>query len=501
MATVTSQLTRLHDLEGAPTLVSIGGGQGPTTNTDIFIQGAQSGARRQSNTTLTGFWLSDTAANDLSADNVHVGMWIFHTHYAVLTAVQVWIGSSTTNYDVHIFPLTAYPDTGGWVRIWVDVSRTPDSTGGTGLNEASAQHFGIVQSIPAVGGNAQNLVMDAIDSTATGLLLTGTTGLWSDFSTADANSTNQYGVVRNINGVYFVRARLTLGSATSLVFSDTGFVIVFPDQPLVSDTFMGITIDLQNASTSVTWTNGVINSSGTKQGDLITSSTSGSFTATGMTFSRLRQITLTSACEVSASSFASCDKLTHSGAIISECSISASTTADGEAFIVTADPSNISDCSFTFSDGHAIEITSPGTYTFSGNLFTGFGATGSNDAAIYNNSGGSVTLNISGGGNTPTYRNGAGASTTINNNVSVTLTGLVNNTEVRVYAVNTTTELAGQEDVITGSFAFTLQAGTVVDIRIFNVQYETADILNYTVPSSDASIPIQQRFDRNYLNP
>lgn len=503
MATVTSQLTRIHDLEGTPTFASIGGGQGPTTNTDIFIQGAQSGARRQSNVTLNGFWLSDTAANDLSADNVHIGIWMFQTHYAVMTALEVWIGSTTTNYDRHVYPLSAYPDTGGWVRIWVDVSRTPDNTNGTGLDEASAQHFGLVQSIPTVGGNAQNLVMDAIDSTTTGLLLTGTSGVWSDFSTADANTTNQYGVVRNINGVYFVRARLTLGSSSSLAFSDTGFVIVFPDQPLVSDTFMGITLDLQNASTSITWTNGVINSAGTKQGDLIVTSTAGSFTASGMTFSRLRQITVTSACSISSSSITSCDKLTHTGATISECNISASTTADGEAFIVTADPTNISDCIFTFSDGHAIEITSPGTYSFSGNIFTGFGATGTNDAAIYNNSGGLVTLNISGGGSTPTYRNGAGASTTINNNVSVTLTGLVSSppTEVRVYTVNTTTELDGQEDVTTGSFTFTLQAGTQVDIRIFNVQYETADILNYTVPSSDASIPIQQRFDRNYYNP
>ena len=37
------------------------------------------------------------------------------------------------------------------------------------------------------------------------------------------------------------------------------------------------------------------------------------------------------------------------------------------------------------------------------------GADGTTDAAIYNNSGGAITLNISGGGDTPTVRNGASA--------------------------------------------------------------------------------------------
>jgi hypothetical protein len=40
-----------------------------------------------------------------------------------------------------------------------------------------------------------------------------------------------------------------------------------------------------------------------------------------------------------------------------------------------------------------------------------------------------------------------------------------------------------------------------VDIRIFAVAYEPADILVFTIPTSATSIPIQQRFDRTYLNP
>ncbi|APU88975.1 hypothetical protein Rctr197k_179 [Virus Rctr197k] len=505
MATVASQLTRIHDLEGTLTLSSIGGGAGASANTDIFLQNSQSAGRRQSNVTLGGFWLDDGGNNDLSAAGTHMGMWVWHTHYGVLTALQVWLGTSTANYDQHAVPLTEYPNLGGWHRVWIHVGRTPDATGGTGLTESQARWFGLVQSLPTVGGTSQNLIMDAIDSATAGLLLTGTSGLWSDFVTSDENATNRYGVLISRAGVLYCLARLTLGSASSLAFDDSGFVIVFPDQSLVASTFMGVTVDLQHASTSVAWANGVIRSAGTRQGDLVVTGTSGVFSASNMTLRNLRTIDLTSACTLSASNVSSCDKLNQSGATISGCTFSGATTADGEAFVISNNPAAISDCSFTFSDGHAIEITATGTYTFTGNTFTGYGANGTNDAAIYNNSGGLVTLNIS-GGSTPTVRNGASASTTINNNVNVTLTGLRDNTEVRVYTAGTTTELAGIEDATAGSadnrtFTFSLAADTVVDIRIHKVTYETFAIYGYTVPSAAASIPISQRFDRNYANP
>lgn len=505
MASVTSQLTRIHDLEGALTLSSIGGGAGVRRGTDIFLQGSQSAGRRLSNVTLSGFWLDDGGNNDLSASGTHMGIWVWVTHYASLTALQMWMGTSTANYDQHAVPLTEYPTLGGWHRVWVHVNRTPDATGGTGLNEAQARFFGLVVSLPTVGGNAANVIMDAIDSATAGLLLTGTSGLWSDFVTSDADAANKYGVLLSRAGVLYCLARLTLGSSSSLAFSDSGFVIIFPDQSLVASNFMGVTVDLQNASTSVTWANGVIRSAGTRQGDIVATGTSGSFSATGMTLSNLRTIDLTSACTLSNSTISSCDKMNQSGAVISGCSISGATTADGEAFLIASNPANISNCAFTFSDGHAIEITAAGTYTFTGNTFAGYGANSTNDAAIYNNSGGAVTLNIS-GGSTPTVRNGAGASTTVNNNVTVTLTGLRDNTEVRVYSAGTTTELAGIEDATAGSadnrsFAFSLAAGTNVDVRIHKVTYETFAIYGYAVPSSATSIPISQRFDRNYSNP
>ncbi len=123
------------------------------------------------------------------------------------------------------------------------------------------------------------------------------------------------------------------------------------------------------------------------------------------------------------------------------------------------------------------------------------------NAAVHNSSGSSITLNISGGVTSPTIRNSAGSSTTVNNNSVITLTGLVDPTEVRVYEAGTTTELHGQENVTTGTFEFSQPQLDDVDIRIFAVQYLPADILDFTIPTVNASLPIQQVFDRNYENP
>jgi hypothetical protein len=144
----------------------------------------------------------------------------------------------------------------------------------------------------------------------------------------------------------------------------------------------------------------------------------------------------------------------------------------------------------------------PGTYTFSGNLFSGYGSDSTTNAAVYNNSGGSVTLNISGGGSTPTVRNGTGASTTLNNSVTVTLTGLKNPSEVRVFNARTTTERSGTgvENVTSGMHAFSLPAGTAVDISILSLGYQNMRILNYST-TSDTAIPISQVLDRQYTNP
>lgn len=110
------------------------------------------------------------------------------------------------------------------------------------------------------------------------------------------------------------------------------------------------------------------------------------------------------------------DSVTTNGSTLLErCFINVTTVTAGNRWLSVANPEIFEYCTFTGSGstGHAIRITTPGTYDLIGNVFTGFGADTTNFAAIYNDSGGLVTLNITDGGTAPTYRNGAGASTVI----------------------------------------------------------------------------------------
>jgi len=430
MATVNNLLTRIHDAEGTLTTVSIGGGQGATANTDIYLQGAQSLGRRQTNTTdAGGFTLVDAADNNCSAADVHVGFWFWVTHYGILDAVNLILSSGTalTNYDQHTFDYAnEYPGLGGWVRAWIDVSRAPDVTGGTGLNEAALRQYGLSVSFTAApGGNAQNVILDSADFTSGGaaLSLTGTAGVWSDFTAADESGTNQYGVFRSAGGVYNCNARVQLGSASSLVFSDSNFTIVFPQQSLVADTFMGISVDLQNASTSVDWESATITSAGTKKGDLRVSGTSGSFSLSASTLANLRIIDLTAAATISGTLFSGCGQITLGGATLSSCNIVNSTAAI--ALACGSSVSTISGIDFVSSGtGHALEITGGTSHTLDAITFSGYaasnGSTG-NEAVFVNIASGNVTIYAD---STFSYRTAGATVTIVAGSVTTSLTVL-----------------------------------------------------------------------------
>lgn len=422
MATVTSNVSRINDLEGSPTLIIVGGSGTANANTDIFLQGTQSAGRRRSNVTLHGFLVDDGAGgNDISAPGTHVGAWVWVTHFKSLTDLRLRIAddSGVGNYHDHQLPLSEYPKLGGWVRIWVDVSRTPIAVGGTGLNTTTARYFGPIVSLPAVGGSTPNIILDAVDHTTTGLTLTGTDGVWQDFLAADEDDpTNKYGVVTSSSGIIFCQARLTLGSSSSLAFSDSGFSIIFPQQTLVSDTFMGVSCDLQHASTSITWNAGSLSSPGTKRGDLIITGSSGTFSATACTFNRLRLVNLNSRCTINNCTFSACGTVTASGATISNSTFSNTAAASGALDI--ASPSEmalVTNCEFKNNTTFGIRLTSTTAQNYN---FTGIQFSGNNKDIYVAAPTGTVQINIL-GGNSPTYTS-AGAVVDIVNAVVVKVT-------------------------------------------------------------------------------
>lgn len=211
------------------------------------------------------------------------------------------------------------------------------------------------------------------------------------------------------------------------------------------------------------------------------------------TFSRFN-VEWSAGVECKGAIFNECVTIDTDGAPFAECSFVESGT-------VTSNPSNISNCSFTqgAAGGHAIEITQPGTFSFVGNTFDGYGLDGTTDAAIYNNSGGHVVLNVSGGGDTPTVRNGAGATTDVVSGVTLTFSGIKAGSEIHIFDENSVL-LASVESAISNQTISLQVTGMQVRIFIASLGYENIDI-PYAVPGSDAVIPVSQRIDRNYRNP
>lgn len=85
---------------------------------------------------------------------------------------------------------------------------------------------------------------------------------------------------------------------------------------------------------------------------------------------------------------------------------------------------------------------------------------------------------------------------------TLTVSGLQNPSEVRVFSAGSTVQLAGAEDVTGGTFSWTYDpAITNVDISILSLGYQNIRLLNVSLPSTaDLTIPIQQQVDRQYEN-
>jgi hypothetical protein len=514
---VTSQLTSLETFESSPVYNDIGSGGGAGDNTDIFMEGAQSGGRRCDNATNKGF-MATISSTDLSGVGEHVRMWVLINQWPSVTALHARIRSGINYYDNHDYPNADIPGLFGWIPFWVDVSRTPDSVGSSGgCNEAAVTDIGFYCTIGNVGGAGHNTFLDEIMNGTSGYLWDGTGGSFADFRTYEA--TNVEGVLIPSYQADLCFARLEIGSSTATTFTDSGFTIVFPDQALVSTTFMGLTIDLQNASTSVSLTNGALVSgnpaSATNRFDILITGTSGSLTMDTMLINGARTIELNSACTFTNNVVLNSGVVdaTKSGSVGADCSgtkiIDSTVAADASAFIwdVNEDPDAKTE-NMVFDRGtnahHAIELgtNSPTTVTFSDLTSVGFNAShGQNDSFFYvARTVGTVTINVTGTGNFK-YKS-AGATVIMNVNPrSYTLTNLVVGSEVRMFRVSDGVELDGIESC---SATFVYNYDYVSDVPIFVIiqktNYEWLRI-NDTLKNSDKSQKVIQRFDRNYENP
>lgn len=434
---IASLLTLLEDYEGTPTFVGYSGGQAASVNDDVIIEAAQSGGRRVDNTTGKGFGVT-IPSEDLSAAGQHVKMWVSVTQWAEVTQVQLRISSGAD--DDHVLPAAEYPPLFGFIPLWCDVSRAPESGGSA--NEAAIVEVGILLDIGDVGGNAPNLIEDALHSGTSGLRWTGTGGDIQDFR--DYEDTNNEGNLVTLNGVDFLYSRMEFGvpgGASASDATDSGFKVICPDQSLVADTFMGWTVYLENASDDWTFSNASLESADVenagKRPDLLVIGTDGALALNSFNGLGLRLLQMTAGCTFTGGIWDVVD-FTQDGGELQNATLRARTAAgvavcDDPTFGTT---SGLHDLTVEQAGlGHAFELTVVEDITLTNiNFDSAFGGTpgdnlvansGPNDAMIYNNTGDAVEITVA-GGSTPSIRNGAGATTTVVAGFTLTITNVPN---------------------------------------------------------------------------
>jgi len=336
---------------------------------------------------------------------------------------------SAVNYQCICIDTGSFPATGKALR----------GTFGS-LTLTALTEFGVdfTTTLKSVGG-VENCFVDKALYGNGGLTITGTdTGAYflEDLAALDEASTSggSYGGCRRLGGgIYGVQIKLLLGDTGT--GSDTLSIV---DQTLKIENFSGVGTDkfgitIQGNATgtqTIAFTGSVLFCpAGTGAFITATDVNIDSFDVTGCFIQNFDQgISLSADAtnapnhDISDNTFIGCSQINIGKTAFKDNTINSTTDANG-GMIIDSNTSltNVSGLSFV-SDGtgHAIYITATGTYTFTSFTYSGYGAGGTTDATIYNNSGGLVTIDVS-GGDTPTVRNGASASTVVNNTVTLSV--------------------------------------------------------------------------------
>lgn len=401
-------------------------------------------------------------------------IYIWFTHRAALdltanAAVAMIIGDGTNRVAYHLAgsDKAAFRHDAGpayWLCLILDTANRPSFT--TILGSESAMNWSAITQIgvrfktlaKSIGGSV-NCFIDIMRRGAIGqgLRIKGGTssvpGVFLDVSTADRDTADQkaFGILRRLSaGVYGCQGPLSFGSdgAAAAYFEDTGAVLVFEERGTGNDKYLLKVIGNASYETHFVLNSCIVKSAGPGVECTFTDQYITTLTLNSCTFADLKNkiwFTNTAAAtghSVTGCSFSGCGQIDPGDVVFTGNTIAKTTDANGGLLIDADGTANISDLSFT-SDGtgHAIYITATGTYTFTNFTYSGYGADGTTDAVVYNNSGGLVTINVS-GGDTPTVRNGSGATTSVINTVPLTVTvkdeagSVVEGATVSIHTVN-----------------------------------------------------------------
>jgi len=229
--------TLLHDCETnvAPNPVWSGGT--PTVVADFYKQGSN----------CMGFTLKASGNNDtyfpvtqnLTGKTLH--MWFMCSALKEMNVyasggVQIYLYDGTNTGYYYMAGNDTYP--GGWLNLVFDCNRTPDS--GTQPTLTAITRIGLRINLTGTSKNAQNTWIDHV-YVGDGLIAYGTTSFGiDDIYTLDASTSNGWGIIRKINGVYFLVGSLDIGDnsgTTGVTFLDKSKTIIFENRKVAASLY------------------------------------------------------------------------------------------------------------------------------------------------------------------------------------------------------------------------------------------------------------------------
>lgn len=439
---------------------------------------------------------------------------------------------------------------GGWIFLKADSRKTPSATNGT-VDWTNVCRIGAgITNVASMGTIlADNFYVDALFAGRPVYNVQGdgsTVATWADFL---ADSSAQFnGLVRDVGGVYIASCGFKFGdnaqSSTTTFQDETGQQIVFErvtyyNGTAVVDVFdyatlYTITAEGAAAAGTTVELGRVVGTGNDRQGVLggaLRSSDSANVPVsldmatdiTHLTSIKMYGVDFVgmtggikfddaSKTSIVSAAFQNCGLVdlgtTGAGAELLNFALIDPLGATNNRGLLMKQNNNISQGSFITSGSpttqHMIYFDTAADYTVSFTGMSFYGDFSSGTLWHGENSGLNADVTISAANSNPTqaeFNNTNGGTMTVSNTVAVTLTGLQDNTEIRVLAQGTQTELQGIENTSGGSYVISQQAGTAVDIIVFHLEYDPIYYLNYTVPASATSIPVQQIFSRNYSDP
>lgn len=482
-------------------------------------------------------------------DNAYGGLGITISDNATIT--NSW--ANFTFYGVENYP-------GGWVRLCIDPTLTPTSSGGTftSTSLSSIRKVGIFF-VAASNAKSDAIALDAID-VGSGIRIYGSgtpnDGFQDLLDYDSVNSNNRYGVIRPLessNTIINLLGTLEIGdpTGTNITYFDdinktivtevptyfrispnrfissvpnkflkikcvgnatSGTFITFGEKVGIGDTargrngltFLGNSDPSNGIDTAFEFNDGNVNSLN------LYGTTLRSFTPTG-------NIGLvwnaTSNHEFIGSTIDNCDTLIpDSGVTIRNSTFLNSPIDVGRAALEfkTQPPNtsitNIKNCLFIAND-YAINHYFTGTYTYDNLLFSD----NTKDVYFSNSDGpidtGTLTINLTNGSNASTFEvSDINDNVEFLNAVTLTLTNIASGSEVRIIPTGIPSiTLFSEESVIDGTSEYTYNFPPTypnVDIYIMNVpNFKWYSQSNFSLGSTSQSLFISQIPERNYENP